>query len=208
MKPQIFLSASIPTPGRKPFDEDIQIKRIRDAVLALVTVCRDRKFSLTFGGHPAISPLVHHAAESLGVMESISIYQSEFYREKLPEAAWKFPNLRWTEAGPDDQTSQNLMRDAMINPKHWQYDAAVFIGGMEGIYVEAQRFHLAYPEKVMIPLRSTGGASRWLREVLKEHFPQEDFAWHLPELEEEATSMLRYRRLLDRIFAIHIRTDE
>lgn len=206
MKSQIFLSASIP--NRKPFDENVEIKRIRDAVLALVTVCRDRDFSLTFGGHPAISPLVHHAAESLGVIDSICIYQSEFYRDKLPEAAWKFPNLRWTEAGTDDKTSQDTMRDEMINAKEWQYKAAVFIGGMEGIYEEARRFHAEYPGKVMIPLRSTGGASRWLREVMKEHFPKEDFAWHFPELEEEATSMLRYRRLLDRIFADYLPADE
>jgi hypothetical protein len=193
----VFLSASIPIPGREPFDRDIQIKRIRDAVLALVTVCRDRDLFLTFGGHPAISPLVHHAAESLGVIENVTIYQSEFYRRFVPEAAWKFPNLIWEPAGEDDPSSQSDMRDAMINPKKWRYSAAVFIGGMEGISDEALRFHRGYRGKPMIPLRYTGGASRVLVEELSGKFPREEFAWRIADAEAEATSMLRYRRLID-----------
>jgi hypothetical protein len=93
IKTQVFLSASIPIRGREPFDQDIEIKRIRDAILALVPVCKDRALALVFGGHPAISPLVHHAANSLGSIDNIVIYQSGFYRKFLPEAACKFPNL-------------------------------------------------------------------------------------------------------------------
>src|SRR5262249_22231718 len=140
MRPQAFLSASIPIEGRAPFDQDVQIKRIRDAVLALVTVCKDRDMELTFGGHPAISPLVHHAAESLDVIENICIYQSEFYRRFVPEAALKFPRLIWTPAGPDDRSSQAVMRGEMLDPARWHYRYAFFIGGMEGIPIEAALF--------------------------------------------------------------------
>ena len=157
--PPIFLSASIPFAGRE-FDDDIEPKRIRDAVLALVTVCRDRKLSLVFGGHPAISPLVHHAAESLGVVDNVTIYQSEFYRKFIPEAAQKFPNLEWADPGEDDSSSQAIMHDAMINRDNWNYTHAVFNGGMNGIFDEAGRFHRAYPGRPLIPLQYTGGASR------------------------------------------------
>jgi hypothetical protein len=201
MKPEsgIFLSASIPLPGREPFDRDIQVKRIRDAVLALVTVCRDRHLFLTFGGHPAISPLVHHAAESLGVISNVTIYQSRFYEDKVPEAATKFPNFIWTPAGDDEPSSQSKMRDAMFDPHEWAYRAAVFIGGMEGIFDEARRFRDIYAGRPMIPLQETGGASRMVVDKLARDDPPKHCAWHIPDSEAEAgaTSMLRYRRLID-----------
>jgi hypothetical protein len=54
----IFLSASIP--NREPFVHYFDAIAIREAVLALVSLCV-RKTDLVFGGHPAISPLVEHA---------------------------------------------------------------------------------------------------------------------------------------------------
>lgn len=201
--PPIFLSASIPIAGRE-FDDDIETERIRDAVLALVTVCRDRKLSLVFGGHPAISPLVHHAAESLGVVDNVTIYQSEFYRKIIPEAAQEFPNLEWTDPGEDASTSQAIMRDVMINRDNWKYTHAVFIGGMNGILDEAERFHRAYPGRPLIPLQYTGGASRKLQEQLTQILVEEERkpVWLIPDGEQSATSVLRYRRLLDRSLSI------
>lgn len=196
--PPIFLSASIPLPDRE-FQDDVELKRIRDAILALVTVCRDQERMLVFGGHPAISPLVHHAANSLAIINQITIYQSELYKDRMPQSAKEFPQLEWTEAGQDDKSSQSIMRDAMINPERWQFTHAVFIGGMNGIFDEAIRFHKNYPEKPMIPLQYTGGATRHLREFLDSHFlevaPPRP-AWLIPEKEETATSMPRYRRVL------------
>ena len=198
MKPQAFLSASIPIEGRKPFDQDVQIKRIRDAVLALVTVCKDRDMELTFGGHPAISPLVHHAAESLGVIENICIYQSEFYRRFVPEAALKFPRLIWTPAGHDDLSSQALMRAEMLDPGRWHYRHAFFIGGMEGIPIEAGLFFKNFPGAPMIALRETGGATRLLERSERPDGVNTFPLWPLdPDREREATSTLRYRRLLN-----------
>ena len=198
MKPQAFLSASIPIEGRTPFDQDIQIKRIRDAILALVTVCKDRDMQLTFGGHPAISPLVHHAAESLDVVEMICIYQSEFYRQFVPEAAANFRHLEWTEAGRDDHESQTIMREAMLSPTRWHYGHAIFIGGMEGIFSEAKLFHKNFPGATMIPLRETGGATRVLEWSSR---PDGVTTFPLlvpnPDVEAEASSTLRYRRLLN-----------
>ena len=63
-RPAIFLSASIPMPGRE-FFADTRRLEIREAVLAVVSVCHEFNYRLAFGGHPAISPLGHHAAETL-----------------------------------------------------------------------------------------------------------------------------------------------
>ena len=68
----VFLSASIPIKGRDPFYSDFEERsafyrrNIREAVLALVGVCYELDLDLVFGGHPAITPLVHRAAKSLG----------------------------------------------------------------------------------------------------------------------------------------------
>ncbi|MBV8557534.1 MAG: hypothetical protein JO116_18380, partial [Planctomycetaceae bacterium] len=63
---------------------------IREAIRALVAeIVRDRL--LVFGGHPAISPLVEHAAQTLNAIDNVRIYQSEFFRDVLPPVAKKFP---------------------------------------------------------------------------------------------------------------------
>ena len=197
MKRQMFLSASIPIKGRVPFDGDIQTKRIRDAVLALVTVCKDRDMELVFGGHPAISPLVHHAAESLGVIDSIWIYQSRFYEHLMPEEAKKFRRLIFTPKEGDRLESERTMREQMLDPHRWNYQIAFFVGGMEGVFIEAGMFGTKYPNSPMIPLRETGGAAR-----LMEPSQNPDFQKTFPlgiivePKEKDATSALRYRRLL------------
>lgn len=89
----------------------------------------------------------------------------------------------------------------MINPRRWQYDNAVFIGGMQGIFDEARRFHAACRGKPMIPLRETGGASRLVIDELdketpgKLRIPRDE--WRISQREVEATTMHRYRRLLE-----------
>jgi hypothetical protein len=49
------------------------------------------------------------------------------------------------------------MREAMLTSQH--FDAAVLIGGMEGVIAEAEMFHQFHPEAVMIPVASTGAAA-------------------------------------------------
>jgi hypothetical protein len=198
MRPQIFLSASIPIEGRSPYDQDVQIPRIRNAVLGLVYVCKDRDMELIFGGHPAISPLVHHAAESLGVIENICIYQSRFFEARIPDEAKKFPRLEWTEAVSDIPGSVRIMREQMLDPQRWHYEFAIFIGGMEGILDEARMFYKNFPGATMIPLRETGGATRLL-EASSEPDGVNTFPLSFTHVdrEKEATSSLRYRRLLN-----------
>src|SRR5206468_2116994 len=104
-------------PYREPFVSDCDPVAIREAVLALVAVCI-RERPLIFGGHPAISPLVEHAARSLGALKNVHIYQSRYYENVIPEVARKFENLHWINArGEGEQhraTSETEMRVEMI----------------------------------------------------------------------------------------------
>lgn len=190
MKKPVFLSASVPY--RKPFVDDYDAIAIREAILSLVTVTvRERE--LVFGGHPAISPLVEHAARSLGAMERVHIYQSRFFENIIPTVAKEFPNLHWTEkAGADGGTlndSLELMRREMIGSR--DFCAAVFIGGMEGIFDELRLFKEIHPGRIIIPVASTGGAAKTLSQ--QGEGPQDEESLFL--LKDEN----RYRRVFNKL---------
>jgi hypothetical protein len=167
MKQPIFLSASVPY--REPFTKHFDPLAIREAVIALVAMTvRDRE--LIFGGHPAISPLVEHAARSLGVVKNVHIYQSKFFEKAIPEVAKKFENLHWTANLEDRAGSLSAMRREMITK--WDFCAAVFVGGMEGIYEEAELFERFHPNKAQIVLATTGGAAEVLLEKTRARYPE------------------------------------
>jgi hypothetical protein len=186
VKKPIFLSASVPV--REPFVNYFDAIAIREAVLALVAVTvRERE--LVFGGHPAISPLVEHAARSLEALERVHIYQSKFFEKVVPPVAKEFPNLHWTDfAGAGEgsrEESLELMRREMIGSR--QYGAAVFIGGMEGIFDELRIFKSIHPGQMIIPVASTGGATKDLIE--RGEGPRDE------KLLEVLRTENRYRRL-------------
>ena len=185
----VFLSASIPNPGRRPFDEDVQKYNIREAVVALVGVCNEMKLDLVFGGHPAITPLVHHAARSLELVTGqsettgddwkVTIYQSLYFYDYFPPEVKEFqyrsnckfesvPAVEFKGKGePNEFDKQRLrqlsireMREAMIGRFRLPFKAGVFIGGMEGILDEFKRFGRLCPKAPRFPLTSTGGATR------------------------------------------------
>lgn len=188
MKGPIFLSASVPV--REPYASTGDVIAIREAVLALVSVTvRDRE--LVFGGHPAISPLVEHAARSLGAVENVHIYQSRWFLERnlIPEVAYKFQNFHWTAT--DTSTAEvapslTKMRNEMIGSR--PFCAAVVIGGMEGIYEEADIFRRMHGGKPLFALASTGGASIDIFEREKSRFSDTDAMALFQER--------RYRRLI------------
>ncbi|WP_241754845.1 hypothetical protein [Cupriavidus basilensis] len=72
-------------------------------------------------------------------------------------------------AAVDGDLSQSLkaMREAMM--KSADFDAAVFIGGMEGILNEHAMFIELHPQAKRLPVAVTGGASRILSKNL--HYP-------------------------------------
>src|SRR5688572_3148776 len=96
----IFLSASIPDPRRdEKYFSTADPSAIRDAVRALATIVIPHSH-LVWGGHPAITPLIHqvlmstlsqqgfeHLSERSPEKQSntqhITLYQSKFFEKKF-----------------------------------------------------------------------------------------------------------------------------
>lgn len=154
----IFLSASVPT--RPPFDADSRPQEIQAAISALAQVVLGRK-KLVWGGHPAITPLLWAAAQSVGVeyAAAVELFQSRFFKdEDFPQENKQFANVTYVAPVPGDlPTSLSAMRLAMMTST--EFDAAVFVGGMEGVRDEYNMFIATWPNATCIPIAQTGGAA-------------------------------------------------
>ena len=156
----IFLSASVPLPERDPkYIETADVIAIRDAVIALAaTVLPSHR--LIWGGHPSITPLIHYVMEKLkmDIQNHLWLYQSLFFKDKFIEDNKNFKNIRYTESQGDIHSSIQLMRNQMLSEN--VFSAAVFIGGMDGIEVEYKMFRENHPEALVLPIASTGAATK------------------------------------------------
>ena len=175
MTRSIFMSASVPLPGRGTFHEDADPFLIQFAVRELLTVCLGRRH-LVWGGHPAITPMVWAVCEDLGVDYSkcVTLYQSSLFEDAFPDENAHFANVVRVDAvGTDRTASLEAMRLAMLMP---EYESAVFIGGMEGVLDEYQMFDTLHPTAKIVPVSSPGGAARMLARKLHEENDRIDFA--------------------------------
>ncbi len=159
---EIFLSASIPLSNRNPeYIETADIVAIRDAVIALATTVLP-SYKLIWGGHPSITPLINYVIQKHehNIQEHVLLYQSKFFEKNYPEDNNKFKNITQTPAFGDIKSSLRLMREVMFAGH--KFAAGVFIGGMEGIIDEYEMFKEFHPNAIIIPLASTGAASKKL----------------------------------------------
>lgn len=155
----IFLSASVPLPNRdRKFFETADVFLIREAIRALVEVVLPRGH-ITFGGHPAITPLMSLYAKTAKLgSDRITVYQSAFFLGKFPRENDDFADVRYTEAVQNDlDRSIERMRIEMLTSR--KFDAAVLIGGMEGIRDEARLFRELNPKAQVLPVPATGAAT-------------------------------------------------
>lgn len=162
----IFLSASIPLPERDAkYFETADIVAIRDAIIALTTVVIP-KHKIIWGGHPSITPLIYYVMKKLGlnIQEHVKLYQSLWFQHLFPEDNNRFENIVFTEKLEDIPSSILLMRERMLSEN--EYSAAVFIGGMNGIEDEYKMFREKYPNALVLPIASTGAATRILYDEL------------------------------------------
>ena len=170
----IFLSASIPLPERDAkYFETADIVAIRDAIIALTTVVLP-KHKLIWGGHPSITPLINYIMEKLGlnIQEHVQMYQSLWFKDKFPEDNNKFKNIVFTERLKDIHSSIQWMRKRMLIEN--DYCAAVFIGGMNGIEDEYRMFIEVHQKAILLPIASTGAATRILYDnLLPDQFKNE-----------------------------------
>lgn len=186
----IFLSASIPSPDRdRQFYDTADIIAIRDAVKALASVVIPNA-NLVWGGHPSITPLIKYVLEqtNMDVNEHMTLYQSLFFENEFIEDNSAFRNIIFTPKQETLKESIDSMRLKMIGEN--MFSVGVFIGGMEGIFDEYNLFKEKHPDALIIPLASTGGASRILCEKIQ--FEQKE------RLTNDYAYMVLFRDLLQR----------
>lgn len=158
----IFLSAGVPDPTAPHFEGEGDSAAIAAAVGALLYVTLGRR-QLVWGGHPAITPMVWAVAEAMDVKygDWVTLYQSAIFADEFPDETALFKNVIITEAVVGDRTaSLEVMRRRMIGEN--RFDAAVFVGGMRGIFDEHRLFVEHAPDAKILPVMSTGGAAEKL----------------------------------------------
>jgi len=156
----IFLSASVPLPERDPkFFQTADIIAIREAVIALTSVVLPHH-CLIWGGHTSITPLIYYVMEkrNLNVGDHVKLYQSKFFEESFLEDNNKFKNVVLTDVVGDQEKCLAYMRKRMFDDN--SFSAAIFIGGMEGIEIEYRMFIEKFPDAIILPIASTGGATK------------------------------------------------
>lgn len=162
----IFLSASVPIVGRAEYHKTANPFLIQSAVREFV-IAVIRHHKIVWGGHPSITPMIWSICEDLNVdySENVILYQSRYFKDRYPEENQRFNNVIFTDnVAGDREASLLLMRKEMLSRK--DLDAAVFIGGMEGVEDEYHRFREFHPNAIVLPVPAPGGAARLLAEKL------------------------------------------
>jgi hypothetical protein len=183
---EIFLSASVPLPDRnREFFDTADVFLIREAIRALIEVVLPVG-RITFGGHPAITPLISLYVEHCKFEKNrLTIFQSSFFLGEMPPENSDFCDVRIIPTKKNDlELSVAAMRKSMLTSR--KFDAAVFIGGMEGIKAEEELFRKYNPHAIVLPVPATGAAARML-------FNE---GGYLPELENEISFASMFRRNL------------
>lgn len=192
----IFLSASIPLSDRKKcFYETADVLAIKEAIRSLVEVVIPNG-RIVCGGHPAITPLLAMATKNYKKdRKFISIYQSNIFERDFPESVYDFVDLTLIDGNPEEQEeSLRNMRQAMIQSQ--EFDAIVLIGGMEGVIDELEMFLEFHPNAQVIPLASTGAASRIVYES-EQKKPEPRFQLD-PRFENDYTYSSLFRRIFNK----------
>lgn len=170
----IFLSAGVPTIDRpRQFYDTADVIAIRDSVIALAsTVLAVNGYHLIWGGQPAITPLIALVLEryKLGMTNRVTLYQSYECEKFFPKENADVGNIVYTEKKENPQASLLLMRKKMIGEN--DFEAAVFIGGMEGIIEEYEMFKEFHPDVPCLPIASTGAAAKILYDEHPEEFDE------------------------------------
>jgi SLOG cluster3 family len=158
----IFLSASVPIVGRGNYHETADPFLIQFAVRELI-IATIRDWKIVWGGHPAITPMIATICQDLNIdyAQAVTLYQSQFFAAEFPPENSAFNNIVLVDAvAGDRQQSLRKMRTAMLSRP--DLDAAVFIGGMEGVEIEYEMFTHFHPQAKVLPVAATGGAAREL----------------------------------------------
>ena len=118
----------------------------------------------------------------------MTLYQSYEYEKFFPKENANVGNIVYTEKKENPQASLLLMRKKMIGEN--DFEAAVFIGGMEGIIEEYELFKEFHPDVPCLPIASTGAAAKILYDK------------HPGEFDERLLSELSYTSLFKELLGL------
>jgi hypothetical protein len=96
---RIFLSASVPLPSRhREYFDTADVIAIRDAVRALTMVVVEQHGQLVFGGHPAITPMIHLQIAQTGspVGERVMMFQSRYFEREFHKTMLRLSVWNWS----------------------------------------------------------------------------------------------------------------
>ena len=161
----VFLSASIPTPGKENYYETADSMAIHAAVRAAVLVVAP-KVRLVWGGHPTITTMVHHTVGRMTAetRDRLTMYQSDYFKSIFPKEHLVFKHVTSVPDTFDKKISITRMRHQMIEEN--EFKAAIFVGGMKGVEKEYDIFCRAHPQALLLPVGSTGAAARIIYEKM------------------------------------------
>jgi len=127
------------------------------------------------------------------IQKHVTIYQSEFFRGRFHEDNEKFENIVFTENKGDIHSSIQEMRQKMLSEN--EFAAAVFIGGMDGIEVEYKMFKELHPKALLLPIASTGAATK----IVFDNLDPDDKAKHERFLKDYGYMSLFQKYLIGKI---------
>ena len=170
--PRVFVSAGFPSGDRGKKFLPYDTGAIGFAATEVVRAVLHAGGRIVFGAQPSISPLVLQVAVELDRREVVEVYQSRFFEGRIPEETMRlieegYAVPHWTgrahgESEDDPNPSLAVMRTEMLLVAE-PPDAAVFIGGMEGIDLEHRMLEKRPDAIPLLPLTAPGGAARNLR---------------------------------------------
>lgn len=165
----VFIGASIPDANRWTGSYDPYA--ITDAVVATARCILASGGRIVSGAHPTIAPLLLYVAAEGAVrsVPQVTIYQSELYRDILPDAVRHFESSRvgrvtHTTAVAGDTPNPGASEASLLKMRTQMLcdepvSAAVFIGGMDGIKVERDLFEQLLPDRPWYAIKQPGGCA-------------------------------------------------
>jgi hypothetical protein len=175
----IILAASYPP---RDYKSKADSHEIALAVKALAGAVFQQGWTLVFGGHPAVSPLILMIAREYGQKDRVVIYQSMYFfnhinpstkaltGEKFGEITFVPNDPSETPPGPSDPVNPTLcprsltsMRRQMI--EHPGVTGLVLIGGDTGLRQELDLFAQIHRT---LPILAIGGPGGIAKELVRE----------------------------------------
>ncbi len=170
-RPRVFLSAGVPWGERALRYEPFNAEAITDAAVWIARILLRRGARLVFGAQPAISPVILSIAADAPERDAVEIFQSERFRPVVPPETLELAraghgHIEWVDGTEDEplQDSIGRMRDRMLDR---EIVAGVFIGGMNGIEDEFERFGTRHAGRPRYVITGPGGAARKLLDRLR-----------------------------------------